>query len=227
MGVEAFIDRWERSGAAERANYQLFLSELCDLIGVPHPDPATPDTEQNAYVFERAVTFHHGDGTTSPGRIDLYKRGCFVLEAKQGVDADTPNPPPRTGHGRRGSKTWDVTMIRAREEAAGRVRYLRPAFQAPEAVQTAMPAAIDAVEPDSEIGPAARKSWPKALPAQMRLLRETLERTRAPMDAATLAAGFGGARQDRLAELLETLADLGQVKPMEDGRYATIAVPNR
>ncbi|MBT7067199.1 MAG: hypothetical protein HN919_12905 [Verrucomicrobia bacterium] len=38
--VTAFIDRWERSGAAERANHQLFISELCDLIGVPHPDPA-------------------------------------------------------------------------------------------------------------------------------------------------------------------------------------------
>jgi hypothetical protein len=31
----AFIARWQKSGAAERANYQLFLSELCDLLGVP------------------------------------------------------------------------------------------------------------------------------------------------------------------------------------------------
>ena len=33
-----FIRRWESSGAAKRANYQLFLSELCDLLGVPRPD---------------------------------------------------------------------------------------------------------------------------------------------------------------------------------------------
>jgi len=33
-------------------------------------------------VFERAVRFRHDDGTTSPGRIALYKSGCFVLEAK-------------------------------------------------------------------------------------------------------------------------------------------------
>jgi hypothetical protein len=26
--VQHFIDRWKNSGAAERANYQLFLSEL-------------------------------------------------------------------------------------------------------------------------------------------------------------------------------------------------------
>jgi hypothetical protein len=79
--VEQFIRRWEVSGAAERANHQLFISELCDLLGVPHPDPATPDNSQNAYVFERAVTFKYGDGSTSTGFIDLYKRGCFVLEA--------------------------------------------------------------------------------------------------------------------------------------------------
>jgi hypothetical protein len=28
-----FIARWRSSGAAERANYQLFLSELCDVLG--------------------------------------------------------------------------------------------------------------------------------------------------------------------------------------------------
>ncbi len=78
--VEAFITRWERSGAAERANYQLFLSELCDLLGVPRPDPATADDTRNAYVFERTVVFQHGDGNTSAGRVDLYKRGCSGLD---------------------------------------------------------------------------------------------------------------------------------------------------
>ena len=34
-------------------------------------------------MFERPVTFSHGDGSSSAGRIDLYKRGCFVLEAKK------------------------------------------------------------------------------------------------------------------------------------------------
>ena len=61
----------------------MFLVELCDLIGVQRPDPAGKETERNEYVFERAVRFHHDDGSTSPGRIDLYKKNCFVLEAKQ------------------------------------------------------------------------------------------------------------------------------------------------
>jgi hypothetical protein len=34
-------------------------------------------------MFERPISFVHGDGTSSPGRIDCYRRGHFVLEAKK------------------------------------------------------------------------------------------------------------------------------------------------
>lgn len=41
MDVEEFIQRWTaREGGAERANYQMFLSELCDVLGVARPQPA-------------------------------------------------------------------------------------------------------------------------------------------------------------------------------------------
>ena len=40
---------------AEHANYQLFLSELCDLLAVPPSDPTVPDDDHNAYLFERRV----------------------------------------------------------------------------------------------------------------------------------------------------------------------------
>ncbi len=79
--VAAFIARWQGSGAAARANYQLFLSELYDAFEVPRPEPAAQDDAANACVFERTVVFRHADDTTSTGRIDLYKRGAFVLEA--------------------------------------------------------------------------------------------------------------------------------------------------
>src|SRR4051794_17981336 len=82
--VEAFIARWTaREGGAERANYQMFLMELCDLIGVEKPHVSGADSERNDYVFERAVRFQHDDSSNSIGRIDLYKKGSFVLEAKQ------------------------------------------------------------------------------------------------------------------------------------------------
>jgi hypothetical protein len=42
QGIQAFITKWEVSGAAERANAQLFIAELCDVIGVEPPRPKTP-----------------------------------------------------------------------------------------------------------------------------------------------------------------------------------------
>jgi len=130
--IEHFIGRWKASGAAERANYALFLSELCDLLDVPRPEPKQPDDAANAYVFEKDVTFQHADGTTSIGRIDLYRRGCFVLEAKQGVDAPEPQALPlvkrpaksKAGHGQRGTVRWDHTMVAARAQAEQYARAL-------------------------------------------------------------------------------------------------------
>jgi hypothetical protein len=52
--ADAFIARWQgREGGQERANYALFLSEPCDLLGVRRPDPASASSEDNDYVFER------------------------------------------------------------------------------------------------------------------------------------------------------------------------------
>ena len=85
MTYADFETRWRRSGGAEHANYGLFLQDLCDLLEVPRPDPTTNDPAHDAYVLERGVSFDDGAGKRSTGRIDLYKRGCFVLETKQGV----------------------------------------------------------------------------------------------------------------------------------------------
>ena len=37
--AEAFIARWSAAGGSERANYQLFIGELCALLGVEAPQP--------------------------------------------------------------------------------------------------------------------------------------------------------------------------------------------
>ena len=45
MDLGEFIGKWSAArGGAERANYQMFLGELCQAIGVPSPDPAGHDT---------------------------------------------------------------------------------------------------------------------------------------------------------------------------------------
>jgi hypothetical protein len=83
MTPDAFITRWQHADGSELANAQSFVRELCELLDVPVPDPARADTRDNAYVFERRVIFRHGDGGRSEGRIDTYRRACFVLESKK------------------------------------------------------------------------------------------------------------------------------------------------
>lgn len=76
MTYSDFEARWKVAGGAERTNYGLFLTELCDLLGVPYPDATTHNPVQDAYVFERTVSFDNGpDNKSTTGRIDLYKRG--------------------------------------------------------------------------------------------------------------------------------------------------------
>jgi hypothetical protein len=136
-GVEAFIARWQgREGGQERANYALFLSELCDAIGVDRPDPATTRTEANDYVLERAVDEPNGDGTKTKQWIDLYKKDHFVLEAKQSrqkggkkeVEGQgllfTPAAEPAVRGRRTADRAWDVLMMNARQQAQGYARCL-------------------------------------------------------------------------------------------------------
>ncbi|MFS2111272.1 class I SAM-dependent DNA methyltransferase [Sphingomonas sp. Sphisp140] len=134
--TEYFIERWRSGeGGAERANYALFLVELADPLELPHPDPAGATHENNDYVFERVVRDVDGDGHVRIGRIDLYRRGCFVLEAKQSRWKDQRNAIPLSSPahqpdlavpallGRRSARRdWDVLMRNARDQAE---RYAR------------------------------------------------------------------------------------------------------
>lgn len=77
MDIDAFIAKWSATGGAERANKDMFLIELCEVLDVPKPEPLRNDgTDQ--YGFEYPVAMQVEDGSTI-GRIDLYKAGCFVL----------------------------------------------------------------------------------------------------------------------------------------------------
>ena len=131
--IDSFISRWAASGAAERANYQMFLAELCDLLGVPRPDPTSPDSEKNLYVFDRAITRIAPDGSSVTNYIDFYKSSHFVLETKQGVgEIDLPSA-TKSGHGRRGSAAFDKALERAYHQGRDYITHLptghsRPPF---------------------------------------------------------------------------------------------------
>ncbi len=112
----SFIAKWKEVRASELSTSQSFLIDLCAVLGVetPHPTPAMD------YMFERPVTFHHGDGGTSAGRIDLYRRGHFILESKK-IKASSH------------TKGFDEAMLRARSQAEAYARAIpsdegRPPF---------------------------------------------------------------------------------------------------
>lgn len=128
--VEDFIARWKASGANERANFQAFIVELIELLELEPVKVADAVGQNNDYRFERPVRFGPG-GQQKSGSIDLYRKGCFVMEAKQGYDSpvdgasgqlsflDTvvdPTLPQQRGHGRRGTSGFDHAMFKARNQ---------------------------------------------------------------------------------------------------------------
>lgn len=75
--LRTLAERWATATPAERANAQLYLAELCRALDVEPPRPAG-----SGYEFEYPVRVVNRDGTESVNRIDLFKAGCFALEAK-------------------------------------------------------------------------------------------------------------------------------------------------
>lgn len=136
--IERFLETWSGRDGNEAGNAQSFLNDLCDLIGVPRPhDPRDGGTREE-YSFERPVTFRHNNGSTSKGRIDLYRRKSFVLEAKQGSEQKARISDPRqyelvTGQAiapspvnmaRRGTPAWTSAMLKAKGQAYAYARAL-------------------------------------------------------------------------------------------------------
>ncbi len=134
--ADRFIARWANAAASERANAQLFLTELTDLLGVPRPG----NDHALGYSFEFPVKIPTGPGAFTDGRIDLYRRRCLVLEAKQfaapkaeptalelALDA---NAGKQKAGPVRGSDAWDDAMWKARGQAERYARHL-PAEEPP------------------------------------------------------------------------------------------------
>lgn len=131
-----FIEKAKASGGAEMANCQPFIERLCRFLSLPEPDLATEQNHRNDYVYERRIEFKHPDGSRSPGRIDLYKRGHFILEAKQSakraktevVDQHGLFPEDmlqtKAGQAKRGTRNWDKVMIAAKKQAEDYARAL-------------------------------------------------------------------------------------------------------
>jgi len=118
-----FLEKWSGSAAAERSNSQSFVIDLCAVLNVDPPHAATSDADRGAYVFEKPVTVAHEGRQQSIGFIDLFKRGHFILEAKQSARKASS----RLGTAKRGTPAWHIAM---QDDFAQLLRYAR-AMDAP------------------------------------------------------------------------------------------------
>ncbi len=110
---------------------------------------------------------------------------------------------------------------RATEEEQGVIRWLRPEFQSPEGPAATQKALIVGAAPDEAAAKRiAKRSWPKSLPDQVKALRAALAEQPGPVRPEQIARSFKRAQTKKVAELLETLAALGQARVTEDNRFA-------
>ena len=98
------------------------------------------------------------------------------------------------------------------------MRWLRPEFQAPNALPTQ--AALGGLVPANAVTTKARKQpWPAALTDQVRAIKDSL-RAQPLQTPQQIASGFKPASRTRVAEILDTLTALGQTRAASDDRYS-------
>lgn len=172
------------------------MHDLCRLLVLPAPRPARDETRDDAYVFERRVTFAHGDGSTSSGFLDCYRRCAFVLEAtKVKAAAATEGSNDSLMRARSGEQT---TIAVEPEEA-------------PEEVPGAPTAA--AAVPAS----AVERPWPVGLPEQIKAVPDVLAGAGRALTTTELEARFTarGRWRNRLPIILHALEALGRARRPE------------
>lgn len=113
-----FIQKWQNSEGNERANYQSFLNDFCEFLGVEKSPPK--GSGNNSYCFDRDVKIIAPSGAETTNFIDFYKEDCFVLETKQG--SNTSNK----GHGKRGTAAYRKEMKKAFGQALKYARFVEP-----------------------------------------------------------------------------------------------------
>jgi len=114
----------------------------------------------------------------------------------------------------------DLNAERRAEEEEGHVRYLRPAYQAPETVETQAELELD-IQVGGDGAPAEPLDWPSGLTPRAKAVRAVMTHADEPLTVEQVAQHFHRARRADVRELLETLAALGHVEATGDGAYAT------
>ena len=107
-----------------------------------------------------------------------------------------------------------LNHVRQQEEAAGTIRYLRPAYQAPDQQQQAafsLPPAASTAAPEADLQP-----WPAGLAQQMQAIRSIVQQAGQPLSSAQVATRFRGSSARKVQPLLDTLAVMALVRFVEE-----------
>jgi hypothetical protein len=117
---------------------------------------------------------------------------------------------------------------RVEEEKRGIVRWLRPEYQVPRfggAAPAAPAPELDLPEATAEeVGKVAeRQPWPAGAVEQIGAAKAAV--SAAPATPAEVAAAFAGAPVPLVTRHLETLAMVGEVRVLSDGRYQAVTEP--
>ena len=113
----------------------------------------------------------------------------------------------------------DLNAERRAEEEQGHIRYLRPAYQAPEDVQTQTALDLD-LDVGGDGAPAEPLAWPSALKDRAQAVRAVMHHADGPLTVEQVARHFHRARRADVRSLLDTLTALGHVEQTDAGTYA-------
>ncbi|MDB9348536.1 class I SAM-dependent DNA methyltransferase [Nodularia spumigena] len=116
--VEIFLDKWQGSSGNEIANKDSFCLDLCTALGVASPPPQG-SVLGDPYCLEKNVKMPQSTGNIKQGRIDFYKQGHFILEAKQGSTKSGSSTP------KRGTRAYDQYMQKAFIQATAYAPHLQ------------------------------------------------------------------------------------------------------
>jgi hypothetical protein len=114
---------------------------------------------------------------------------------------------------------------RAKEEASGLIRWLRPEYQNPKGAQARQSAlAIPTLNPPpsavplrrtgqpSTLSPRRKLPWPKTLSERVKAVSTALAGVKQPVTAADVAKAFARVKAEDVAEILETLCTMGHAR---------------
>lgn len=159
----------------------------------------------------------------SPKDRDMAERGCVSLIRQY---HDTIDALVAQAYGWPADLSGEETLerlvalnkVRAAEEAKGEIKWLRPDFQKPgyvapkEQKTLALP---EAIQPSADI-----LAWPIAMPERFVAVAAVVDRAGKPIAANDVARAFKGTNAKGVSPVLDTLAGMGRLRKLEDGRYA-------